>query len=36
MWQVEKHGKYLGIPTFAGKGKHVVFGFLLDKIRKKL
>lgn len=36
MRPVEKHNKYLGIPTIVGRSKKVVFDALLDRIWKKL
>ena len=36
MRQVDRHEKYLGIPTVAGRSKKAVFGALLDRIWKKL
>ncbi|XP_021742857.1 uncharacterized protein LOC110708937 [Chenopodium quinoa] len=36
MRQVDRHGKYLGIPTAAGRSKKAIFGALLDRIWKKL
>ncbi|XP_021726597.1 uncharacterized protein LOC110693730 [Chenopodium quinoa] len=36
MRQVDKHEKYLGIPTIIGKSKKMVFSALKDRIWKKL
>ncbi|XP_057249396.1 uncharacterized protein LOC130590838 [Beta vulgaris subsp. vulgaris] len=36
MRRVDRHEKYLGIPTVAGRSKKAVFGALLDRIWKKL
>ena len=36
MRQVEKHEKYLGIPSISGRSKKLVFSSLLDRIWKKL
>ncbi|XP_010666976.2 uncharacterized protein LOC104884079 [Beta vulgaris subsp. vulgaris] len=36
MRQVEKHEKYLGIPSVAGRSKKLIFASLLDRIWKKL
>lgn len=33
---VDKHDKYLGIPSLAGRSKRVVFRELLDRVWKKL
>ncbi|XP_057251802.1 uncharacterized protein LOC130591872 [Beta vulgaris subsp. vulgaris] len=36
MRQVDKHQKYLGIPTITGRSKKMVFRELLDRMWKKL
>lgn len=36
MRQVDKHVKYLGIPTVPGRSKKAIFGALKDRIWKKL
>ena len=36
MWQVEKHEKYLGIPSICGRSKKTLFDSLFDRIWKKL
>ena len=36
MRQVEKHEKYLGIPSISGRSKRAIFDSLLDRIWKKL
>lgn len=36
MRQVNKHQKYLGIPTISGRSKKLVFRDLLDRMWKKL
>ncbi|XP_010669869.1 uncharacterized protein LOC104886990 [Beta vulgaris subsp. vulgaris] len=36
MRQVDKHEKYLAIPSISGRSKKVVFDSLLDRILKKL
>ncbi|XP_021736509.1 uncharacterized protein LOC110703057 [Chenopodium quinoa] len=36
MRTVDRHSKYLGIPTIVGRSKKAIFGALLDRIWKKL
>lgn len=36
MRQVDRHGKYLGIPSVAGRSKKAVFGALMGRVWKKL
>ena len=36
MWQVEKHEKYLGIPSISGRSKKTLFDSLFNRIWKKL
>ena len=36
MRQVDKHEKYLGIPSISGRSKKIIFASLLDRIWKKL
>lgn len=36
MRQVDRHEKYLGIPTMAGRLKKAIFAAVLDRIWKKL
>lgn len=36
MRQVEKHEKYLGIPSISGRSKKAIFESLIDRIWKKL
>lgn len=36
MKHVEKHKKYLGIPTIAGRSKKFIFSEISDRIWKKL
>lgn len=33
---VERHSKYLGLPTFVGRSKKQVFDFVQDRLWKKL
>ncbi|XP_021730999.1 uncharacterized protein LOC110697904 [Chenopodium quinoa] len=34
--EIDKHEKYLGLPTIIGKSKKTIFGGVCDRIRKKL
>ena len=36
MQQVDRHEKYLGIPSISGRSKKAIFDSLMDRIRKKL
>ena len=34
--EVERHAKYLGLPTIIGKSKKAIFSCLVDRISKKI
>ncbi|XP_060961041.1 uncharacterized protein LOC133031535 [Cannabis sativa] len=34
--EVSEHRKYLGLPSTVGRNKNVVFGYLKDKVHKKI
>jgi len=34
--EVLLHDKYLGLPTFVGRSQKKVFGFIVDRIKKRL